>query len=924
MRKQKSIWLLFLIVAILFSMVSYVSAQKKVVKKYEPLTPQRNVADYTKPGGIVIGDAMPRAFHYGGRNSARTSDGLMHVSWEDPTYTFPYYAHSLDVLGLEWTEPINIPETIGYANWDRCLMSRVSVDPTNDDIYLVTAPQVAGGNWRTQVARSTDGGATWSPFMDLGSKIDVPTAEVSWATCAIGTDRVLHITYAYQNQDMFYTKADLSLADGKADLEDLVFTTSDGVTVGAEAISFVPSGVVFQGTIVLDRNNDPHIIFSGDGGSDTFGDKTPYHIYYKTSVQQWGPIPPTRLQEELELCWGMPEMVFDKNNRGYYFMDATDDGLWFGTWEPPVDPESATDFGTLNNGEGPAGALNLTTDNFAEVEVVPDDQGYLPNADVDDQNDIVYVVASTGSFNDATGAGGDIFALKLEDASTLTGVSPADMPWKLHRWITKDGDSPLGDLGPDVIYDPASTTLDIFWSGAGALNNEANYLDGTAVIPATDAKPQSLDIGKTSNNPINKGETIEIKGTIKNNGTNPLGPVPVTVTITDEAGAVLWQKDLTGLPMLPDQLSTVLTFGEWTVPDEKQNYSVTLVTNYPGDEAAYNNSVGAGFYAYPALDEVTYVEIFQDSSYWYNFANGTGAGVFPTTYSGGVLFEEQNVGGWTVYDSTHTDADPYLNTWYLNGDAIDDDLGAYIRHLSGITLDTDSLYGDMNTGWPALPQNEVLTSPDIDISGLVGGENKAVYLEYSENVDGTDGDNNYPIYATVQVAVDNGDWQTVQEMAKTVGGGSEAISHSEDFMSYDITDIVAGGSTMQVRYWWRNMNNSGEFATWWIDNVTVIERPITGVKEENVNVVSTFKLSQNYPNPFNPTTEISYNLPESGKVKLVVYNVTGQQVATLVNAWVKSGSHKVTFNASELPTGVYFYKLTTDNMEAVKKMALIK
>ena len=921
MRKQKSIWLLILIVALLFTMVGYVSAQKKVAKIYEPLTPQRNVADFTKPGGIVIGDAMPRAFHYGGRNAARTSDGIMHVSWEDATYTFPYYAHSLDVLGLEWTEPINIPETIGYEGWSRCLMSRVSVDPTNDDIYLLAAPQVPGGVWRTQLSRSTDGGATWSPFMDLGNKIDVPTAEVSWGTCTIGADRVLHITYAYQNQDMYYTRTDLSLADGAADLEGLVFTTADGVTVGAEAISFVPSGVVFQGTIILDRNNDPHIIFSGDGGSDSFGDKTPYHIYYKTNVQQWGPIPPTRLQEELEQCWGMPEMVFDKNNRGYYFMDATADGIWFGTWEPPVDPESATDFGSLNAGQGYTGALNLTTDNYPEVEVLADDQGYLPNVDVDDENDIIYLVASTGSFNDATGAGGDIFALKLENASTLTGVSPADMPWKLHRWVTTDGPAPLGDIGPDVIYDPARTTLDIFWSGAGALNNEANYLDGTAVIPSIDAKPQTLDIGKTVTNPINKGETIEIKGTVKNNGTNPLAPVPVTVTITDSAGNELEKFDKTTPPLLAGQLSTELIFGTWTVPEEKQNYSVNLVTNFPGDEAAYNDKVSAGFFAYPALDEVLYVQTFQD--YLNLDADGDHIGYpFPTTSEKGTYSDGVDVGGWTVYDSSDAATFDYYNGWLLSDDAVDNEIGGYIRHMNGIRNDTT--YGDMPTGTLAQPQNELLYSPKIDITGKT---KDYLYVEFEEDVSGTDGENNWPIHAWVDMTVDDGaTCIPLVHHDKEGAGAAFQIIVNLAFYSYDITDLVGDADDIQLRFWWRNLNNTEQdnFATWFIDNVNVIDRPPLAVERDNAIVADQFSLSQNYPNPFNPTTEISYNLPTSSKVKLVIYNVTGQQVATLINGVVTAGTHKVTFNASELPTGVYFYKLSTDNMEAVKKMALIK
>ena len=917
MKKVNSLLLLFAIVALSLSTVAF--AQQQVVKFAEPSKIEHRALNYTKPGGIVLGGAMPRAFHYGGRHSARTSDGIIHVSWEEPDYNFPYYAHSLDALGLEWTEPINIPETIGYEGWDRCLMAKLSIDPTNDDIYLLPAPQVAGGVWRTQLARSTDGGATWSPFMDLGNKINEPTAEVSWATMAIGTDRVLHITYAKQNQDMFYTKADLSAADGQADLSSLVFTKSNG-TPGAEAISFVPSGVVFQGTIVLDRNNDPHIIFSGDGGSDTFGDKTPYHIYYKSAAQAWGPIPPTRLQAELERCWGMPEMVFDKENRGYYFMDDRINGVNFGTWEPPVDAESATDFGSLNNGLGFEGALVMSTDNYPDIVVTEDDLTYLPNADVDDENDVVYLVASTGSYENTTGAGGDIVALKLENATSYAGVAPADMDWKLHRWITKDGGTPLGDTGPDVIYDPASTTLDIFWSGAGASTNEANYLDGTAVIPAVDAKPQSVNFGLTTDNPINKGEEIVITGTVKNNGTSPLPPVPVKLVIMDDGDNELYSKDVTIPPLLADQVSSVLNFGSWVVPEDSVNYRVILSTSVTGDEATYNDVVGAGFFAYPSLDEATYVEIFQD---YINLVDGDHVGYpFPTETPGGKgpYSEGVDLGGWAVVDSADAPEYDYYNGWLVNDNDTPLDIGASLRHMNGIRNDTT--FGDI-TDVPQ-PQNELLYSPVIDLPTLA--ENYHRYVEFTEAIGGTDGEANYPIYAFIDVSVDGGaTWETVVHHAKEGAGPADDCGVTTGYYSYDITDVAGAASSVQVRFWWRNPNNDGSFATWWVDNVYVIDRPLTNAVEQGSPAVADrYELSQNYPNPFNPSTEISFTVPVSGKATLTIFNVMGQQVAKLVDGTISKGTHKVRWDASHLSSGVYFYKLQAEGFESVKKMALMK
>ncbi|CUT00974.1 T9SS type A sorting domain-containing protein [Candidatus Kryptobacter tengchongensis] len=87
---------------------------------------------------------------------------------------------------------------------------------------------------------------------------------------------------------------------------------------------------------------------------------------------------------------------------------------------------------------------------------------------------------------------------------------------------------------------------------------------------------------------------------------------------------------------------------------------------------------------------------------------------------------------------------------------------------------------------------------------------------------------------------------------------------------------------------------------------------------------SKFELKQNYPNPFNPETTIEFALPRSSNVTLIVYNSLGQEVAKLINEHLSAGSYKVKFDGGNLPSGVYFYKLTTDDQSSVKKMILIK
>ncbi|MBZ0182570.1 MAG: family 10 glycosylhydrolase [Melioribacteraceae bacterium] len=95
-------------------------------------------------------------------------------------------------------------------------------------------------------------------------------------------------------------------------------------------------------------------------------------------------------------------------------------------------------------------------------------------------------------------------------------------------------------------------------------------------------------------------------------------------------------------------------------------------------------------------------------------------------------------------------------------------------------------------------------------------------------------------------------------------------------------------------------------------------------KEITQNVPSKFMLEQNYPNPFNPTTSIEYSVPSSEYVSLKVYDVLGNEVASLVNENKTAGSYRIDFNASTLSSGVYFYKITAGNYTETKKMMLIK
>lgn len=95
-------------------------------------------------------------------------------------------------------------------------------------------------------------------------------------------------------------------------------------------------------------------------------------------------------------------------------------------------------------------------------------------------------------------------------------------------------------------------------------------------------------------------------------------------------------------------------------------------------------------------------------------------------------------------------------------------------------------------------------------------------------------------------------------------------------------------------------------------------------EEKEKIIPKEYSLHQNYPNPFNPITTIGFNLQEDGIVKLTLYNILGQELRTLVNEYKESGVHTINFDASDLKSGMYLYKLETGSFTQTRKMTLIK
>jgi hypothetical protein len=159
---------------------------------------------------------------------------------------------------------------------------------------------------------------------------------------------------------------------------------------------------------------------------------------------------------------------------------------------------------------------------------------------------------------------------------------------------------------------------------------------------------------------------------------------------------------------------------------------------------------------------------------------------------------------------------------------------------------------------------------------------------------------------------------------------SITISDSR-FTNSNITSIEAYSfNKIQIEFIPDSIKNYNALLTVF-SNAGVKEIVLTGIGKNNAaNVVDenftpiAFSLEQNFPNPFNPTTIISFKLPEKSNVDLKIYDVLGNDVATLLNGYKSAGSYEVEWNASNLPSGVYIYQLRAGTYTQIKKMMLLK
>jgi hypothetical protein len=124
-------------------------------------------------------------------------------------------------------------------------------------------------------------------------------------------------------------------------------------------------------------------------------------------------------------------------------------------------------------------------------------------------------------------------------------------------------------------------------------------------------------------------------------------------------------------------------------------------------------------------------------------------------------------------------------------------------------------------------------------------------------------------------------------------------------------------------YFWRvNAYNIGGPSGW--SNVFVFRSLVTDINQVTDMIPDSYKLYENFPNPFNPTTDLRFDIPTSSIVRITIYNSMGKEITKLVNEKLNAGRYQAQWNASDVSSGVYFYKLTAGDYNDVKRMILVK
>ncbi len=184
-----------------------------------------------------------------------------------------------------------------------------------------------------------------------------------------------------------------------------------------------------------------------------------------------------------------------------------------------------------------------------------------------------------------------------------------------------------------------------------------------------------------------------------------------------------------------------------------------------------------------------------------------------------------------------------------------------------------------------------------------------------------------PVISPLRFKVEGSDqtedfeFESIEPQSETEGWETITFHYPDAAGEYPVIAVMpdfAESDELEVR--------DEEYISIYIDNIILSdsEEPPMATSAEQDEVPVQMALKQNYPNPFNPTTNITFELNNAQQVTLNVYNVQGQLITTLVDGHRGAGQHEITFNAGDLPSGMYFYRMQTSERSITRAMSLVK
>ncbi|MBN1632604.1 MAG: T9SS type A sorting domain-containing protein [Ignavibacteria bacterium] len=250
-----------------------------------------------------------------------------------------------------------------------------------------------------------------------------------------------------------------------------------------------------------------------------------------------------------------------------------------------------------------------------------------------------------------------------------------------------------------------------------------------------------------------------------------------------------------------------------------------------------------------------------------------------------------------LYGVTFTDADNGTIVG-INGSILRTTNGGenWISQTSGTTIGLSSVsFIDANTGFVVGGCGTILKTTN-------GGEN------WVSQTSGTTNNLNCVKFCDMNIGTIVGDSGII---LRTTNGGVNWTSQTSG-----TTNFLTGVSFIDA--------NTGAAVGYWGKILRTTDGGGVFVKQISNEIPEGFLLYQNYPNPFNPSTKIKFDIPELSSLKIIIYDLLGKEVVTLVNENIREGSYEVIWDASEYASGVYFYRIYTENYTETKSMILVK